>query len=88
MIGDYKDQPLLPHDGETPGHSAEVPFLPEAGLGVDIVANQAGAVKFTETVRDRVFELAFDQPADGDAAIEVAAEQRHPLEDRRLVRTS
>ena len=76
VISDYKDQPLLVHDGGTLGFSAEVAFLPEAGIGVTIVANQAGAMAFSEAVRDRVFEMAFDQPAEGGAGIEFAVEQQ------------
>ena len=76
VISDYKEQPLLVHDGGTLGYSAEVAFLPEAGLGVTMVANQAGAMAFNEAVRDRVFELAFDLPAEGGAGIEFAVEQQ------------
>jgi CubicO group peptidase (beta-lactamase class C family) len=76
VVTDYKDQPLLLHDGGTLGYNAEVAFLPEAGLGVAIVANQAGVLPFIEAVRGRVLELAYDQPAEGNAGIEFAMEQQ------------
>jgi hypothetical protein len=76
VISDYKEQPLLVHDGGTLGYSAEIAFLPEAGVGVTIVVNQAGAMTFSEAVRGRVFEMAFDQPAEGGAGIEFAVEQQ------------
>ncbi|HLL50323.1 MAG TPA: serine hydrolase domain-containing protein, partial [Thermomicrobiales bacterium] len=76
VVTDYKDQLLLVHDGGTLGYNAEVAFLPDAGLGVAIVANQAGVLSFIEAVRGRVLELAFDQPAEGNAGIEFAMEQQ------------
>ncbi|MGH2614673.1 MAG: serine hydrolase domain-containing protein, partial [Thermomicrobiales bacterium] len=76
IVTDYKQQPLLYHTGGTLGYNAEVAFLPEAGLGVAIVINQSNMLAFAEAVRNRVFELAFEQPPAGDAAIAFASEQQ------------
>ena len=75
MISAYKEQPLLYHTGGTLGYNAEISLLPESGLGVVILANQANVLAFHEAVRTRIFETAFDQPAEGNAAVEFMVEQ-------------
>jgi CubicO group peptidase (beta-lactamase class C family) len=82
IVGDYMDQPLLFHTGGTLGYNAEVSFLPEAGLGVAVVANLANVLPFAEAVRTRVWETAFDlPPAGADAAEFMAAQGEQTLTD-------
>lgn len=83
ILTDYQEQPLIYHDGGTLGYNAEVAFLPEAGLGVAIVANQSDVLAFAEAVRNRVFAVAYDQPPTGDASIAFAFEQQRQASDRR-----
>ena len=75
IVGDFKEQPLLFHTGGTLGYNAEVSLLPEAGIGVAVVANLANVLPFAEAVRTRVWETAFGLPAEGDDAAEFMAEQ-------------
>lgn len=71
-IGEYGGLDLISHSGGTYGFASEVAILPEAGLGVAVLANDAicGAILSYGT-QYRLFELVFDQePA---VATEVAA---------------
>jgi CubicO group peptidase (beta-lactamase class C family) len=79
MVSAYKEQPLLYHTGGTLGYNAEVSLLPESGLGVAILANASNVLAFHEAVRTRVFETAFDQPAEGDAAVDFMVTQADEL---------
>jgi CubicO group peptidase (beta-lactamase class C family) len=79
MVSAYKEQPLLYHTGGTLGYNAEISLLPESGLGVAILANQSNVLAFHEAVRTRVFESAFDQPAEGDAAVDFMVAQTDEL---------
>jgi len=60
-IGSYKGLRLLSHPGNTLGFTADLALLPEAGLGVVVLSNQADSL-LPRAVRERVFELAFDLP--------------------------
>lgn len=64
-LGEYGGQTLINHSGGTYGFAAEVAILPEANLGVAVLANDAicGALVSYGT-QYRLFELVFDlEPA-------------------------
>jgi hypothetical protein len=62
-IGSYKGLRLLSHPGNTLGFTSDFALLPEAGLGVVVLSNQANSL-LPRAVRERVFEFAFDLPAE------------------------
>jgi CubicO group peptidase (beta-lactamase class C family) len=67
LVGAYKGQPLISHNGGTFGFASEVAFLPEADLGFVILTNDvARGGPFTYAVQYRLLELLFDQPAEID----------------------
>ena len=70
FVGTYKGQPLINHSGGTMGFSSEAAFLPEADVGVVILANDAqNGGTFALAVQYRLFELLFDRPAEVDALV-------------------
>lgn len=81
-IGSYKGIRLLSHPGNTLGFTSDFALLPEAGLGVVVLSNQANSL-FPRAVRERVFELAFDLPADAGPKLmqRYAAEQAQARDD-------
>ncbi|MDZ7802191.1 MAG: serine hydrolase domain-containing protein [Trueperaceae bacterium] len=66
IIGEYDGLRLATHGGNTLGFTSDLALLPGAGLGVSVLANAGNANAFTQAVRTRVFELAFDQAQDFD----------------------
>jgi len=81
-IGGYKGIRLLSHPGNTLGFTSDFALLPEAGLGVVVLSNQANSL-FPRAVREHIFELAFDLPADAGPKLakRYAAEQAQARED-------
>jgi CubicO group peptidase (beta-lactamase class C family) len=65
IVDTYKGLPVLHHGGNTFGFSTDLAFLPEAQLGIVVLANAQYSV-FNEAVRFRLFELAFGQPEEHD----------------------
>jgi plasmid stabilization system protein ParE len=72
IIGSYKGQPLIEHGGNTLGFTSDLAFLPQANLGISVLANAQAATLFTQAVRYRLLELVFDQPSELDAQITFA----------------
>jgi hypothetical protein len=71
FVGTYKGQPLINHSGGTFGFGAETAFLPEAGVGVVILTNDARKGSWlTLAVEYRLYELLFDQPPEIDALLD------------------
>jgi len=68
-IAQYKGQRMLNHGGATQGFSSDLTFLPDAGLGIVVLANAQGANLFGAAVRYRALELAFGQPMEKDAQL-------------------
>ncbi len=75
LIDDYKGLPLIHHGGNTLGFTSDLAFMPDAGLGVVVLANGQGANLFNEAVRYRVLELAFGQEPEYDRQLGFAIEQ-------------
>ena len=71
VVDTYQGQPVLSHTGGTLGFVSEVAFLPEADLGIVILANGGqGAAAFNFSVQFRLLELLFDQPTAFDAMLD------------------
>ena len=75
IVGTYKGQPLIQHGGNTLGFSTDFAFLPEANLGIVVMANGRITNAFNQAVRFRLLELAFDQPQEYDATASFMNEQ-------------
>jgi CubicO group peptidase (beta-lactamase class C family) len=75
MVDKYKGQPLLHHGGNTMGFTSDLAFLPEAGLGISVLANGRLTNVFNEAVRYYLLETVFGQPHETDAQMQFAWEQ-------------
>lgn len=75
FIDEYKGRPLIHHGGNTLGFTSDLAFMPDAGIGVVVLANGQGTNLFNEAVRYRVLELAFDQEPEFDRQLDFAIDQ-------------
>jgi CubicO group peptidase (beta-lactamase class C family) len=67
FVDSYKGQPMLHHGGATSGFTTDLAFLPEAELGIVVMSNGRLANSFTQAIRFRLWELAFEQAHEFDA---------------------
>jgi hypothetical protein len=74
FVENWHGQLLLHHGGNTLGFTSDLAFLPDAGLGVVVLTNAATANALTQTVRWRLFELAFDLPTAAGAEARLSHE--------------
>ena len=90
IVSDYHGLPMLSHSGSTLGFSSDMVFLPDADLGVIVLANAQAANAFTSSVALRLVELVYDQPSSVQAQTEFQVQQiaqalteaRQQLQDR------
>lgn len=75
FVGDYKQQPLIHHGGNTLGFTSDFAFLPDANLGIVVLANGYGTNTMNEAIRARLFELVFQQPAAAESTATFALDQ-------------
>jgi hypothetical protein len=75
LIDDYKGQTVINHGGNTLGFTSDLAFLPQASLGIVVLANAQGSNLFNEAVRYRLLELVFKQPFEVDAQVTAALAQ-------------
>lgn len=75
FVGEYKGQTLIAHGGNTYGFTSDLAFLPDADVGIVVLANAQGATLFTEGVRSRLLELLFDQPDETSEIVDYAVAQ-------------
>lgn len=75
FVSDYKGQPLIHHGGNTLGFTSDFAFLPEANLGILVLANGQGTNAMNEAIRTRLWELVFAQPAEAEAVATFTHEQ-------------
>ena len=61
FVGDYKGLKLIEHGGNTFGFTSDFAFLPGADLGTVVLSNAQGTNAFNSAVRERLFELVFEQ---------------------------
>ncbi|MCA9903933.1 MAG: beta-lactamase family protein [Anaerolineae bacterium] len=60
MIQDYKGLTYIEHGGNTGGFTSTFGFLPDAGIGVLVLANRSLDNSFGSAVSEYVFEQVFD----------------------------
>ncbi|MBC8098680.1 MAG: beta-lactamase family protein, partial [Armatimonadetes bacterium] len=72
LVEDYDGLQLIHHGGNTFGFTSDLAFLPEVGVGIVVLTNARGSNLFNEAVRERFFELLFDQESDMQATIDFA----------------
>ncbi len=75
IVAEYRGLQLLTHGGNTLGFTSEFAFLPEVGIGVLVLTNAQGTNMFNTAVRDRLFELVFEQPPQTEELVAFALEQ-------------
>ena len=88
MVGDYKQQPLVSHGGNSLGFSTEFTFLPAADLGVVVITNGQGTNMYNGAIVAKLLELVFEQPDEITANMEYylqrIAEQRAETAEKLL----
>lgn len=57
---EYKGERMLYHGGNTFGFTTHAAFLPDDRLGIVLLSNTSGATVLLASIRDRLFELAYD----------------------------
>ena len=75
FIGDYQGLRLISHGGNTLGFTSDLALLPEKDLGIVVLTNAQGSNAFNEAVRERLFELVFEQEPRVAQTVAFAAEQ-------------
>ena len=75
FIDTYKGQPMIQHGGNTLGFTSDFAFLPESDLGIVVLTNARASNDFSQAARNRLFEIAFDQPREFDAQAVLAHAQ-------------
>lgn len=75
MTGQYKGVAVLYHGGNTLGFTSDFAFLPEAGLGVVVLANAQGANDFVAGVRLRLLELVYGLESEIEPLLDFAQAQ-------------
>jgi CubicO group peptidase (beta-lactamase class C family) len=75
IVDDYKGQRMLQHGGNTFGFTSDLAFLPEANLGIVVLANARISNYFNEAIRYRLLELVFQQEFEADEGFTFAYEQ-------------
>jgi CubicO group peptidase (beta-lactamase class C family) len=82
FVEKYKGLQLLEHGGNTLGFTSDLAFLPQADLGIVVLANAQGSNIFNQAVRNRLFELAYGLPVEHDARFAYALDaQRKAVQD-------
>jgi len=82
FLQDYQGLQLIHHGGNTLGFTTDLAFLPDVGLGIVVLTNARAATSFAESIRFRLFELAFDLPERAGPQAELAwANQKSELPD-------
>ena len=72
IVEQYQGLRLIQHGGNTLGFTSDVAFLPDAGVGIAVLANGQAANLFTEAVRFRALELTYGQDAEYDDVVDAA----------------
>ncbi len=75
FIGEYSGQRLIDHGGNTLGFTSDFAFLPDADLGIIVLTNAQGTNSFSAAVRNRLFELVFEQPPTAGEQAQFSLEQ-------------
>jgi len=76
FVEDYRGLTLVNHGGNTLGFTSDLAFLPDKDLGVVVLTNGQGTNAFNWAVRERLFELVFNQEARVAQRVAFVSEQR------------
>jgi len=75
MIQDYKGQRYIEHGGNTGGFTSTFGFLPDANIGVLVLANRTLDNSFGSAISEYVFEQVFDLEHTSTVYYQAAEEQ-------------
>ena len=75
FVGEYKGLDRLYHAGNTLGFTSEFAFLPEAEVGIVVLANAQQANGFTGAIVTRLFELLYDVESEAESQAAFFVEQ-------------
>ena len=71
VVGSYKGQPMLSHNGGTLAFTSNLAYLPDADLGIVILTSGTqGAEVLINALPFRLLELLFDQPDEIDPLLQ------------------
>ena len=71
MTGEYKGSRVIHHGGNTLGFTSDFAFLPEAGVGIVVLANTQGSNTLDAfAVRTRLFELLYGLESEVEEGID------------------
>ncbi len=79
IVGEYRGVRVLSHGGNTLGFTSDFAFMPDVGVGVVVLTNAQGTNLFSEAVRERLFELVFEQPSQAEAYVAFGLEQTEQM---------
>lgn len=72
-VGSYKGARMIGHQGGSFGYSSYLAFLPEAGIGIAMLANSDSGGPLAATTRMRLLELVYEQKPEAEAQAELIA---------------
>lgn len=75
LVADYKGQRLIHHGGNTLGFTSDFAFLPDADLGILVLANGQRTEDMNDAIRTRLWELVFAQEAEAERLANYVLEQ-------------
>jgi CubicO group peptidase (beta-lactamase class C family) len=75
FVGEYKGLPVLYHGGNTFGFTSDLALLPQADLGIIVLANQFGS-SLNQAIRTRLFELIYRQEPEQAERLRLSASQQ------------
>ena len=74
IVGEYHGLYVLQHGGNTAGFTSDFAFLPEADLGISILANQAGS-GLPQLVRFKLLELLYQLESEYDELVRMSLDR-------------
>ncbi len=75
LVGEYHGLQMIWHNGNTFGFTSDFMFLPEADLGIVVLANARLANLFTEATRMKLLSLVYEQESEYENLIDYLLEQ-------------
>jgi CubicO group peptidase (beta-lactamase class C family) len=74
FIEDWQGLRIIRHGGNTRGFTSDVAFIPDADIGIVVLTNAQDANVVTAGIRQRLFELVYDQPGAIESQFSAAVE--------------
>lgn len=82
FVETWNEIPVVQHGGNTLGFSSDFAFMPENGIGISVIVNERASL-VPAVVRERLFELVFDQEPEIEAQVQaILRQQAEGLEER------